>query len=61
MDTTSPCVRNCCLDEEDVCLGCNRSIEEIIRWGESGDEERLAILEKAKERLAERLEKYPLK
>ncbi|NQZ54751.1 MAG: DUF1289 domain-containing protein [Piscirickettsiaceae bacterium] len=28
----SPCVRNCCLDTNDICLGCFRSIEEIMRW-----------------------------
>ncbi|MEO1926243.1 MAG: DUF1289 domain-containing protein, partial [Gammaproteobacteria bacterium] len=21
----SPCVRNCCLNEDDICLGCRRS------------------------------------
>ncbi|HDY84104.1 MAG TPA: DUF1289 domain-containing protein [Methylophaga sp.] len=31
----SPCVRNCCLNEQDVCLGCFRSLEEIKRWGRS--------------------------
>ena len=28
----SPCVRNCCLNEEDICLGCYRSLEEILQW-----------------------------
>src|SRR6185369_13637634 len=28
----SPCVRNCCLDEGNVCMGCGRSLEEIIAW-----------------------------
>ena len=60
-DVPSPCVRNCCLDEDDVCIGCNRSIEEIMRWGESDNEEKLKILEKAEKRLAERLKKYPPK
>lgn len=29
----SPCIRNCCLDNEDVCMGCFRHIEEIKQWG----------------------------
>jgi predicted Fe-S protein YdhL (DUF1289 family) len=31
-DIASPCVRNCCLDEHDVCLGCFRNIDEIMAW-----------------------------
>lgn len=40
----SPCIRRCCLDADDICLGCGRHIQEIIRWHEAGDEERRAIL-----------------
>jgi len=28
----SPCVRQCALDERKVCLGCRRTLEEIIAW-----------------------------
>jgi uncharacterized protein len=42
----SPCVRNCCLDTDDICLGCYRSISEIMRWSESSDEEKKEILSK---------------
>jgi uncharacterized protein len=31
-EVTSPCVRNCCLDELDICLGCFRHIDEIMAW-----------------------------
>jgi len=31
---TSPCVGICVLDEEGVrCIGCGRTIDEIINWG----------------------------
>lgn len=50
----SPCVRNCCLDEQDVCMGCGRSLDEIRVWGEAGDAERMAILGQAARRRAER-------
>jgi predicted Fe-S protein YdhL (DUF1289 family) len=46
----SPCIRNCCLNDEDVCLGCFRRIEEIVRWSEADDSERRLILQNAKER-----------
>ena len=53
-DVASPCVRNCCLDEREVCLGCGRSLDEIKAWSEAGDAERLAILEQAARRRVER-------
>lgn len=40
----SPCVRNCCLNEADICLGCFRSLEEITRWGQVNDEAKMQIL-----------------
>ncbi len=43
----SPCVRNCCLDDDLTCLGCFRSIEEIKEWGMVDDQRRLIILQNA--------------
>jgi len=40
----SPCVRNCCLDENDICLGCYRTLSEILRWSEATEQDRSAIL-----------------
>ena len=28
----SPCIRNCCLDNDDICMGCFRSLTEITQW-----------------------------
>ena len=28
----SPCVANCCLDQQDTCLGCLRTHQEILAW-----------------------------
>jgi uncharacterized protein len=50
----SPCVRNCCLDQFDVCLGCGRQLQEILRWHDADAEERAAILDRAQARRAER-------
>jgi predicted Fe-S protein YdhL (DUF1289 family) len=52
--TQSPCVRNCCLDENDVCLGCGRLLEEILRWRSATDAEREIMLELAKNRRMQR-------
>jgi len=50
----SPCVRNCCLDENDVCLGCGRALTEILHWHEASTTEREAILERASARRGQR-------
>ena len=50
----SPCVRNCCLNERNVCLGCGRTLQEICSWYEADDAARLAILERARARRVER-------
>lgn len=43
----SPCVRNCCLDEKDICLGCFRSIEEIMQWSGATEQIKRNILQQA--------------
>lgn len=50
----SPCVRNCCLDDDDVCLGCGRAIAEIVGWSRATDSERDGILSRSRERMAQR-------
>ena len=46
----SPCVRNCCLNDEDICLGCGRSLGEITRWSAANSADKLVILAAADER-----------
>jgi uncharacterized protein len=46
----SPCVRNCCLDQHDICVGCKRTLEEILQWGSANDKTKRSILEKCAER-----------
>jgi predicted Fe-S protein YdhL (DUF1289 family) len=46
----SPCVRNCCLDEDNVCMGCGRSLQEIVAWSTATDTDKAAILERSRER-----------
>jgi predicted Fe-S protein YdhL (DUF1289 family) len=47
----SPCVRKCCLDDDDVCLGCGRSIQEIMDWNITQSAERLDIIARSKLRI----------
>ncbi|RHW76657.1 DUF1289 domain-containing protein [Colwellia sp. RSH04] len=46
----SPCVRNCCLNEQDICLGCFRSLKEITQWSSASNQSKLAIIEKTQHR-----------
>lgn len=46
----SPCVRNCCLDDTDICLGCFRSLDEIKLWGISDRATQQQIVANAEQR-----------
>lgn len=46
----SPCVRNCCLSEDDICLGCFRSLDEIVRWTVASEQQKQDVLELAHSR-----------
>jgi predicted Fe-S protein YdhL (DUF1289 family) len=34
----------CTLDSNDICLGCGRSIDEIMEWSTASEDRRRAIL-----------------
>ena len=55
----SPCIRNCCLNEEDVCLGCFRHVDEVCEWGSADSARRQTILNNAKKRKVEHAAKWP--
>ena len=47
----SPCVSICALDVDDICIGCYRSADEVTDWFLADEEEKEAILERARERM----------
>jgi predicted Fe-S protein YdhL (DUF1289 family) len=49
-EVQSPCVSICALDENDICVGCYRTGQEISRWGSMDREEKKKTLELVKER-----------
>ncbi|PHS30491.1 MAG: DUF1289 domain-containing protein [Sulfurovum sp.] len=53
-----PCMRNCCLNENDVCLGCFRTLNDMRIWYKSSDEEKREMLNLADKRKMEYKEKY---
>lgn len=46
----SPCVSICALDEDDICVGCHRSGQEIAGWGTKTEAEKAEIMDKVRER-----------
>ncbi|MDC0664265.1 DUF1289 domain-containing protein [Marinobacter sp. SS21] len=40
----SPCVSVCALDENDVCIGCHRTGDEILKWSQLTNDERRDVL-----------------
>lgn len=46
----SPCIAVCALDENDVCIGCYRTADEITDWFMLDAEARREIVKKANER-----------
>jgi uncharacterized protein len=54
----SPCIRNCCLDEANVCMGCGRTLAEIVAWGAANDADKAAILARSRERARQRAERF---
>lgn len=46
----SPCVNVCALDDNDICIGCQRSGDEILRWTSMTNEQRRDVLHNVVER-----------
>lgn len=49
----SPCVSICVLDEDDLCVGCQRTGQEISNWGRMDNEQRRAVLAQTEQRARE--------
>ena len=46
----SPCIKNCCLNGDDMCVGCFRLMDEITHWAYCDETEQQAILDRAAQR-----------
>ncbi|MBK5264553.1 MAG: DUF1289 domain-containing protein [Alphaproteobacteria bacterium] len=55
---TSPCNRICTIDDNTGwCIGCARTIKEIVEWGPASDARKLAILADLKGRQKQQVRK----
>ncbi len=50
MPPPSPCVSICTLDDNRICLGCRRTLEEIRGWARLPAKEQWRIVEDLKRR-----------
>jgi predicted Fe-S protein YdhL (DUF1289 family) len=39
----SPCIAVCRMDNE-VCVGCGRTVDEVVNWYDMNDDEKQAVL-----------------
>lgn len=53
MNINKPCIRRCCLNEEDVCLGCFRTFDDMLQWNKANSAEKTKMLEMAEQRKIE--------
>ncbi|WP_417551326.1 DUF1289 domain-containing protein [Methylophaga sp.] len=52
--TPSPCIGKCGLDALDVCRGCFRTMDEILRWENMSEADRQVTVMNCKERRQQR-------
>lgn len=53
IEIKSPCVRNCCLNQQDICVGCYRHVNEITGWKNFSDREKQLVLSQCAQRKKE--------
>ncbi|HAN26325.1 MAG TPA: DUF1289 domain-containing protein [Haliea salexigens] len=49
-EPASPCISVCLLDENDICLGCYRSADEITDWFMASPQQKRDMLLRAADR-----------
>jgi len=49
----SPCIGICACNEDDICIGCGRTKNEVANWIYLTEEHKKEIIKKCKERLVQ--------
>ena len=49
MNLESPCIAQCKLSDEDVCIGCRRTIDEITNWRTYTERQKESVFVRLKE------------
>lgn len=51
----SPCIGECRLDQQELCVGCLRSMAEIMQWPEADNQQKRRVLARVERRRQQRL------
>ncbi len=54
MSTSSPCIGVCALDNDDICIGCFRTADDITEWQLMTEREQKVAVLNAAERAQEK-------
>jgi predicted Fe-S protein YdhL (DUF1289 family) len=49
-EVASPCINKCCLNQDDICLGCFRTLLDIENWSQLDDSARQNRMAAAQQR-----------
>ncbi|MET0378438.1 MAG: DUF1289 domain-containing protein [Spongiibacteraceae bacterium] len=49
----SPCISVCALNDDGICIGCWRSVDEIAAWSELDNEHKREVVRSAQQRARE--------
>ena len=60
-DINKPYIRKCCLNEDEVCLGCFRTFNDMLVWNKASINEKTEMLKMAEVRKKEHVQKYKSK
>jgi hypothetical protein len=52
-DINKPCIKQCCLNEEEICLGCFRTFNDMRLWNKASIEEKKEMMRIAEGRKIE--------
>jgi len=47
----SPCIDKCKYDENKVCMGCHRTMNEIVNWSSFSDEKKTKIITRVEKKI----------
>ena len=54
-DIKSPCIDKCKYDEDKVCMGCHRSMHEIVNWSDFSDDKKTGIIKRVEIKMKKKL------
>ncbi|MBB3045850.1 hypothetical protein FHR99_000086 [Litorivivens lipolytica] len=53
MPVKSPCISVCSLDDDDLCVGCFRTLKEITDWSDYSEDKKRAVVIESRQRMKE--------